>query len=89
MRKEDISQISEIDREAFPSQWPPPNYHHELELQLAHYIVATDEARIPKEAQVKPEKPHGSFTSRVKRWFKHNSFLNHELPAVEKRGSQQ
>lgn len=47
MRKEDIPQISEIDREAFPNQWPPPNYRHELQNQIARYIVACEEGGSP------------------------------------------
>ena len=43
MRKEDIPQVTEIDREAFPTLWPPANYQRELDNQLAHYIVACDE----------------------------------------------
>ena len=43
MRREDIAQVSEIDREAFPTQWPPANYKSELKNRLAHYIVACDE----------------------------------------------
>jgi len=42
MGKEDIAQVTEIDREAFPTQWPPANYQRELENRLAHYIVACD-----------------------------------------------
>ena len=45
MEKADLAQVTEIDREAFPTQWPPPNYRHELKNQLAHYIVAIDETR--------------------------------------------
>jgi len=41
MRREDISQVTEIDREAFPTMWPPANYNRELEIGLAHYIVAS------------------------------------------------
>ena len=46
MCREDISQVTEIDREAFPTMWPPANYNRELEIGLAHYIVASkkDEA---------------------------------------------
>lgn len=40
MRKDDIIQVSEIDREAFPTMWPPANYERELQTRLAHYIVA-------------------------------------------------
>jgi ribosomal-protein-alanine N-acetyltransferase len=43
MRAEDTTQVNEIDREAFPTQWPPPNYRRELQNRLSHYIVACDE----------------------------------------------
>lgn len=44
MREEDIPQITEIDREAFPTQWPYPVYAYKRELnnRLASYIVSTD-----------------------------------------------
>jgi ribosomal-protein-alanine N-acetyltransferase len=45
MGQEDVHQVTEIDREAFPGQWPPPNYERELKNWLAHYIVASDEGR--------------------------------------------
>ena len=40
MCKEDIAQVTEIDQEAFPTTWAPPNYQRELRNRLAHYIVA-------------------------------------------------
>jgi ribosomal-protein-alanine N-acetyltransferase len=43
MKQEDVPQVTEIDREAFPSLWPPANYERELKNGLAHYIVANDE----------------------------------------------
>ncbi len=42
MCKEDCSQVTEIDREAFPTMWPPSNYQNELKNILARYIVACD-----------------------------------------------
>ncbi len=30
MERDDLERVSEIDREAFPTQWPPPNYRQEL-----------------------------------------------------------
>jgi ribosomal-protein-alanine N-acetyltransferase len=39
MAKEDLPQITSIDREAFPTMWPPVNFQHELNNRLAHYIV--------------------------------------------------
>ncbi len=44
MHEEDIAQVTEIDREVFPSQWPPVNYERELQSWLAHYIVACEES---------------------------------------------
>jgi ribosomal-protein-alanine N-acetyltransferase len=43
MKQEDVPQVTEIDREAFPTLWPPANYERELKNGLAHYIVASDE----------------------------------------------
>jgi ribosomal-protein-alanine N-acetyltransferase len=42
MIKKDIPQVTVIDREAFPTMWPPVNFHHELSNRLAHYAVACD-----------------------------------------------
>jgi ribosomal-protein-alanine N-acetyltransferase len=46
MVKEDIAQVTEIDREAFPTQWPPANYQHELQDKMAHYLVVCDDGKI-------------------------------------------
>ena len=43
MTEEDVPQVTEIDRQAFPAMWPPANYQRELGNGLAHYIVAGDE----------------------------------------------
>ncbi|MEL7562152.1 ribosomal protein S18-alanine N-acetyltransferase [Dehalogenimonas sp. 4OHTPN] len=40
MSRDDVTQVTAIDREAFPTMWPPINYHRELENQMAFYIVA-------------------------------------------------
>ncbi len=45
MKQEDVPQVTEIDREAFPTLWPPANYQRELKNGLAHYLVADDEGR--------------------------------------------
>jgi ribosomal-protein-alanine N-acetyltransferase len=59
MCNEDVSQVTEIDQEAFPTMWPPANYKRELGTQLAHYIIAHevstatdgDEAAVTNERQ--------------------------------------
>jgi len=59
MKKEDISQVNGIDREAFPTLWPPANYRRELENHLAHYIVAVDDT-ITLEPVSRPRLPRFS-----------------------------
>jgi [ribosomal protein S18]-alanine N-acetyltransferase len=49
MQREDIEQVSDIDREAFPGTWPVPNYRRELENKLAYYIVVCDRRRVVPE----------------------------------------
>ena len=45
IRWEDIPQVTEIDRESFPTLLAQVNYQRELQNQLAHYIVAYDDQR--------------------------------------------
>lgn len=80
MRREDIAQVTEIDREAFPTLWPPANYHRELQNRLAHYIVACDEERTVEETKEAPEKGLSGIVSRVRQWFNHDRFFNNKLP---------
>ena len=77
MRKEDIPQVNEIDREAFPTLWPPTDYRHELANRLAHYIVACDEEERVEEPEMKavPQKGFSGLVSRLRRFF------SNELPS--------
>jgi [ribosomal protein S18]-alanine N-acetyltransferase len=45
MSADDIPQVSEIDREAFPTEWPPPSFKRELGSSMVRYLVALDESR--------------------------------------------
>ena len=47
MHEEDIAQVTEIDHESFPSEWPPMNYERELQNWLSHCIVACKECDEP------------------------------------------
>ena len=78
MRQEDVSQVSEIDREAFPSQWPPVNYRNELRNRLAHYIVVCEamEQVETHDAEVPSQNGLWEFASRVRRFFTNSSFYN-------------
>lgn len=82
MRKEDIAQVTEIDREAFPTLWSPVNYQHELRNRLAHYIVAYDEEETVGEPEVKAatEKHRSGLLSKVRQLFNHNRFFTPEVP---------
>ena len=53
MAKKDIPQVAAIDREAFPTMWPPVNFQHELSNRLAHYLVVCDGYRAIEEPQLK------------------------------------
>ncbi len=54
MSKEDIKQVAVIDREAFPTMWPPVNFQSELTNRLAHYIVACNGTVIENKAEERP-----------------------------------
>ena len=68
MHKEDITQVTEIDREAFPTQWPPPNYQNELRNQMAHFIVVCDGEK-PVET-TKSTSGKTGLISRLRRFFR-------------------
>ena len=82
MRREDLAQIAGIDREAFPTQWPPANYRRELENRLAHYIVACDDGKKVEGSEVEATQEDGFslLVARIKRLFNHNRFFGNDLP---------
>lgn len=67
MCRDDITQVTAIDREAFPSMWPPMNYHRELENRLAHYFVVVEGATPNADTVVTGEA--GGLAQRVKEWL--------------------
>jgi ribosomal-protein-alanine N-acetyltransferase len=67
MTQEDVPQVTEIDREAFPTMWPPANYQREIKNGLAHYIVAVDDDG--EKAKTLPEKGLGALLARTRRLF--------------------
>jgi ribosomal-protein-alanine N-acetyltransferase len=71
MHREDIGQITNLDRSVFPTLWPPTNYYHELRNQLAHYLVAYDEDKVVKGPLAKspPDSSLARLASRIKRLF--------------------
>jgi ribosomal-protein-alanine N-acetyltransferase len=74
MGKGDITQVTEIDHETFPTMWPPPNYRRELENRLAHYIVACDDELEKPESEATPPRRSSGLSSWLRRLF------NREVP---------
>jgi ribosomal-protein-alanine N-acetyltransferase len=54
MHRQDISQVTEIDHDAFPTEWPPTNFPRELENKLAYYIVVYDTKDTSPQSDPKP-----------------------------------
>ena len=44
MQEDDIPQVTEIEREAFPTIWPSNAYRRELQNKMARYLVALESA---------------------------------------------
>jgi ribosomal-protein-alanine N-acetyltransferase len=70
LRREDIDQVVEIDREAFPTEWPPPNFKRELQNRLARYIVACNaEEMIEESEESPPQDSHRNLISKLRGLF--------------------
>jgi ribosomal-protein-alanine N-acetyltransferase len=59
MCQEDLTQVNQIDHEAFPTLWPPANYQRELKNGIAHYIVVCDGEKKYQPPAPKNEPPKG------------------------------
>ncbi len=71
MTAADLDQVQAIDREAFPTQWPAPNYRQELNNRMAHYIVLCDDDRrtdAPPPPPPPPPPPRPAFLRRLLPW---------------------
>jgi ribosomal-protein-alanine N-acetyltransferase len=64
MTREDLDEVTEIDREAFPTQWPPADYAYEFKNHMAHYIVVCD-SEVP--AKPKPQRRDSGIGSWIRR----------------------
>jgi len=73
MVKEDLDQVTEIDREAFPSQWPPANYKQELQNKTAHYLVLCDDTKTLDIPTTTPPKNKFSILSLLIPWTRRES----------------
>ncbi len=74
MQLEDVLQVTEIDREAFPTLWPPTSFKRELlHNKTARYLVVCEETGDEMPAKSKGEEGRGSrierLVSGVRRFF--------------------
>ncbi|MFC2050298.1 ribosomal protein S18-alanine N-acetyltransferase [Chloroflexota bacterium] len=80
MQDRDIPQALEIDREAFPTQWPHPTYasfKQELRNRLACYIVLTK----PNESEmIEQSSDNRKFWQKLLHLFDHDRFFGEEIP---------
>lgn len=83
MEKGDLAQVNEIDREAFYTQWPPPNYRRELENKLAHYLVACDDTRNVAATEIKPQNGLARLLAWMKFWFHRNHTPDQDPPRAK------
>ena len=77
MRDDDISQVADLDREAFPNEWmfhSLSSYQRELSNPIAHYLVACTVGETP----LKPGQPPALQLPFFRGFFRHNSPLTRE-----------
>ncbi len=82
MRQEDVAQVTEIDREAFATMWPPTDYRRELRNRLGHYLAAYDDEKTvePPEPKAVPEKGLSGLVFRLRSILGGDRFFSRELP---------
>lgn len=84
MQDMDIPHAIEIDREAFPDQWPHPTYasfKHELRNRLAHYTVVS---KAKPAAQNTDGKGLWQRLSQVSHLFDHDRFFGEDKSLLSK-----
>jgi len=83
MQDRDIPQALELDREAFPTQWPHPTYasfKQELRNRLACYIVVTK----PGESEMIEQSPDNrKFWQKLLHIFDHDRFFGEEISTTK------
>ena len=85
MQDDDLSQAIEVDREAFPTQWPHPTYtsfKQELRNRLAHYIVASQQ--IDFMPPIEETSDNKTFWEKLKRLLNPEQYSNGSIPLSSK-----
>jgi ribosomal-protein-alanine N-acetyltransferase len=68
MKRQDVTQVVKIDREVFPTDWPPTNFSKEMDNRLALYLVVTENPELPHPPA--EAKPQTGFFDRLKSLFR-------------------
>ena len=82
MHRQDISQVTEIDHDAFPTEWPPTNFPRELENKLAYYIIVyenKDSGQKPDRKSAGKETKPG-LVDRIRRIFSRSQVPDEDPP---------
>lgn len=85
MSEDDVTQVTDIDQEVFPTMRPSINYHNELQNRLAHYVVACSEERVVDEAEIRSVKggSGAGVWSQIGRWLGYNSSPGKKAPTLK------
>jgi len=75
----DIPQAEEIEREAFPTQWPTP-FRRELQNKLAYYLVAYQDNPAPSPPPAAPPAEAEGLVSRLRGLFRRERFFEAPTP---------
>lgn len=70
MEPDDVAQVTEIDREAFPAMWPPTSFRRELANKLAFYFVACEDAGPALAAENETESRAGGDRRGISGWLR-------------------
>lgn len=85
MQTVDINQVTEVDREAFPTQWPPPNFKNDLRNSVVRYLVACEQGNNPYR-QTEVSKPKAGLSLqkvllKIRRLFDKEHSFDQEMDA--------
>ena len=82
MHRQDIPQVTEIDHDAFPTEWPPTNFPRELENKLAYYIIAYENKDTYPEKSPVPagKETNPGLINRIRRIFSRSQVPNENPP---------
>lgn len=84
MEKDDLGQVTAIDREAFPTQWPPANYRNELNNKLAHYLVVCDDSRSAEDPTDPPRNGLATLAAWLLPWTKRSPAESDDASSINR-----